>query len=174
MPLWAHPLSCNRRGTVRSTKCSCARSFPGACRRAGGSERSGSRSTIQRLADHRRARLARTAARRPDRAARGLGQLVLFRGAASTRSLSFGVLMPDFGEVEIFTALARGLMDPSDATPHGADLGRDCRRIRGPGDRSAPALRAVSGAPRGRGVLCPAGARAHPARRQSACRGNAG
>ncbi len=49
----------------------------------------------------------------------GSGSFVCPRGGVTTQSLSFGVLMPDFGEVEIFTALARGLMDPSDATPHG-------------------------------------------------------
>jgi GntR family transcriptional regulator, arabinose operon transcriptional repressor len=49
----------------------------------------------------------------------GSGSFVCHRGSTTTQSLSFGVLIPDFGEVEIFTAIARGLMDPSGAAPHG-------------------------------------------------------
>jgi DNA-binding LacI/PurR family transcriptional regulator len=48
----------------------------------------------------------------------GSGSFVCHRNGAA-QSLSFGVLMPDFGEVEIFTAVARGLMDAGGATPHG-------------------------------------------------------
>jgi GntR family transcriptional regulator, arabinose operon transcriptional repressor len=49
----------------------------------------------------------------------GSGSFVCHRGSAPTQPLSFGVLIPDFGEVEIFTAVARGLMDPSGAALHG-------------------------------------------------------
>jgi GntR family transcriptional regulator, arabinose operon transcriptional repressor len=49
----------------------------------------------------------------------GSGSFVCHRGSDTTQSLSFGVLIPDFGDVEIFAAVARGLMDPAGGTPHG-------------------------------------------------------
>jgi GntR family transcriptional regulator, arabinose operon transcriptional repressor len=49
----------------------------------------------------------------------GSGSFVSHRTSDATQSLSFGVLIPDFAEVEIFTAVARGLMDRSGGTPHG-------------------------------------------------------
>src|SRR4029453_15969586 len=42
----------------------------------------------------------------------GSGSFVCHRGSAPTQPLSFGVLIPDFGEVEIFTASSRGLRGP--------------------------------------------------------------
>jgi GntR family transcriptional regulator, arabinose operon transcriptional repressor len=49
----------------------------------------------------------------------GSGSFVAQKSGASQQSLSFGVLIPDFGEVEIFSAVARGLMDPAGGPPHG-------------------------------------------------------
>ena len=49
----------------------------------------------------------------------GSGSFVAQKSGATSRALSFGVLIPDFGEVEIFTAVARGLMDPAGGPPHG-------------------------------------------------------
>jgi GntR family transcriptional regulator of arabinose operon len=48
----------------------------------------------------------------------GSGSFVRPRGGTATHPLSFGVLMPDFGEVEIFTGIGHGLMDASGAAPH--------------------------------------------------------
>jgi GntR family transcriptional regulator, arabinose operon transcriptional repressor len=49
----------------------------------------------------------------------GSGSFVAHKGGTSPQSLSFGVLIPDFGEVEIFSAVVRGLMDPVGGPPHG-------------------------------------------------------
>ena len=70
--------------------------------------------------------------------------------------------MPDFGEVEIFTAVARGLMDPVGRDRRTAWCGAPWRRDRGPGDRGATAVRAVRRAAALTGCSCPARTRARP------------
>ena len=47
----------------------------------------------------------------------GSGTFVRGRGAFS-RSLAFGVLLPEIGEVEVFDAICRGLLEAPEARPH--------------------------------------------------------
>lgn len=47
----------------------------------------------------------------------GSGTFVRARGAL-TRSLAFGVLLPEIGEVEVFDAICQGLLEAPEARPH--------------------------------------------------------
>jgi GntR family transcriptional regulator of arabinose operon len=64
----------------------------------------------------------------------GSGSFVRPRGGTATHPLSFGVLIPDFGEVEIFTDIARGLMEGSGAVPHALVWGSSARSPEGARD----------------------------------------
>ncbi len=73
----------------------------------------------------------------------GSGSFVRPRGGTATHPLSFGVLMPDFGEVEIFTGIARGLMEASSAVPHALVWGSSARSSEGVHDAHPVDPRAV-------------------------------
>ena len=56
---------------------------------------------VRRVPDHRCACVERAATGRADRTACGSGSFVAQKSGATARALSFGVLIPDFGDVEI-------------------------------------------------------------------------
>ena len=85
--------------------------------------------TLRRVAHHRGPRGARSAARRARRAARRIGDLRQER-AARRRALSFGLLIPDLGETEIFEPICQGMMASPLARKHALVWGSPTARAR--------------------------------------------
>ena len=125
------------RSTSRSTRRSGARSSPAGWR---GGDRLPSEAelvrTVRRVADHRRAAPCATC-RRPGWSSAGPGRAPSCAAREPARALSFGLLIPDLGETEIFEPICQGMMASPLARGARARLGQP-RTATATRRRSAP------------------------------------